>query len=140
MIQSTYAPWVALCANVYAEGYDWDCLRRYTELWQELNPYYTADYYPLTAWTRGDKAWRGWEFVDPKTGSGFIQLFRPAGAAEAHRAVRLKGLAPDATYELWNRETDEKAVASGYSLLHEGFAVDMKPEEALTVTLRMICR
>ena len=24
--------------------------------------------------------------------------------------------------------------------LHEGFAVDMKPEEALTVTLRMICR
>lgn len=32
------------------------------------------------------------------------------------------------------------SVASGYSLLHEGFAVDMKPEEALTVTLRMICR
>lgn len=138
MIQSTYAPWVALPCNVYAEGLDWDCLRRYTELWQELNPYYTADYYPLTAWTRGDKAWRGWEFFDPKSGSGFIQLFCPANAAEAHRAVRLKGLCEGATYELWNRETGEKVTVSASILLHEGFAVDMEPESALTVTLRRI--
>ncbi|MBQ3507641.1 MAG: alpha-galactosidase [Clostridia bacterium] len=134
MIQSTYAPWVALCANVYAEGYDWDCLRRYTNLWREINPYYTADYYPLTAWSRGDKAWRGWEFYDLKTESGFIQLFRPAHAAEVHRAVRLKGLNPDAAYELWNRETDEKVTVSGCALLHEGFPVEMKPDGAVTVT------
>ncbi len=138
MMQSTYAPWVALCANVYAEGYDWDCLRRYTELWKELNPYYTADYYPLTAWTRGDKAWRGWEFYDPKTESGFIQLFRPANAAEEHRAVRLKGLDESATYELWNRETDEKAIIPAAVLLHEGFAMDMEAETAVTFTYKKV--
>ena len=138
MVQSTYAPWVALCFNVYAEGYDWDCLRRYTELWQELNPYYTADYYPLTAWSRGNKAWRGWEFYDPKTDSGFFQLFRPENAAETHRAVRLKGLDPTATYELWNRETNEKTTLPAATLLATGFAVELEAEGAVTVTFRKI--
>lgn len=138
MIQSTYAPWVALCANVYAEGYDWDCLRRYTQLWQELNPYYTADYYPLTAWSRGDKAWRGWEFFDPKTESGFLQLFRPANAAEERRAVRLKGLCEGAVYELWDRETDRRTVIPASTLLHEGFVVEMEAESTVTITFRRV--
>ena len=134
MMQSTYAPWVALPCNVYADTLDWDCLRRYAELWQELNPYYTADYYPLTAWSRGDKAWRGWEFYDPKTDSGFIQLFRPANAAETHRAIRLKGLDPTATYELWNRETGEKITLPAATLLTTGFSVELEAEGAVTVT------
>ena len=138
MMQSTYAPWVALCTNVYAEGYDWDCLRRYANLWQELNPYYTADYYPLTAWSRGDKAWRGWEFYDPETDSGFFQLFRPANAAEARRAIRLKGLDPAATYELWNRETNEKTTLPAATLLTTGFALELEAEGAVTVTFRKI--
>ena len=134
MMQSTYAPWVALPCNVYADTLDWDCLRRYAELWQELNPYYTADYYPLTAWSRGDKAWRGWEFYDSKTDSGFLQLFRPANAAETHRAIRLKGLDPEATYELWNRETDEKITLPAATLLTTGFSVELEAEGAVTVT------
>ena len=138
MMQSTYAPWVALPCNVYADTLDWDCLRRYAELWQELNPYYTADYYPLTAWSRGDKAWRGWEFYDPKTDSGFIQLFRPANAAETHRAILLKGLDPEATYELWNRETNEKTTLPAATLLTTGFALELEAEGAVTVTFRKI--
>ena len=138
MMQSTYAPWVALPCNIYADTLDWDCLRRYAELWQELNSYYTADYYPLTAWSRGDKAWRGWAFYDPKTDSGFIQLFRPANAAETHRAIRLKGLDPEATYELWNRETNEKTTLPAATLLTTGYALELEAEGAVTVTFRKI--
>ena len=138
MVQSSYAPWLGLPCNVYADTLDWDCLRRYTRLWQDLNPYYTADYYPLTSWTRGHKAWRGWEFYDPHTESGFIQLFRPADAAETHRAVRLKGLDPAATYELWNRETDEIVTIPAATLLTVGFPVDLAPESAVTFTFRKV--
>ena len=81
-------------------------------------------------------AWRGWEFYDPKTDCGFIQLFRPANAAETHRAVRLKGLDPAATYELWNRETDEKTVIPAATLLTVGFAVELASETAVTFTFQ----
>ena len=138
MLQSTFAPWVALPCNVYANTLDWDTLRRYTELWQELNAHYTADYYPLTAWTRGDTAWRGWEFYDPDRGSGFFQLFRPARAEEARRCVVLKGLDPHGDYELWNRVTDTRSVVSAKALMTTGFLVELSPASARTFTLRRI--
>ena len=81
-------------------------------------------------------AWRGWEFYDPKTDSGFIQLFRPANAAETHRAIRLKGLDPEATYELWNRETNEKTTLPASTLLTTGFAVELASETAVTFTFQ----
>ena len=57
-------------------------------------------------------------------------------AAEAHRAVKLKGLDEEFSYELWNRETNEKVIVPAAILLREGFPVDMKPESAVIFTYK----
>ncbi len=138
MLQSSFTPWINLCSHVYMDCLEWDCMRHYMNVWKEINRYFREDYYPLTEWTRGDTAWRGWEFFDPKTESGFFQLFRPENAQEKHRAVVLKALDPDSNYELWNRVTDEKKVVCAKTLLHEGFAIDLEPRSAVTFTIRKI--
>ncbi len=135
-MQSSFAPWIALTADVTCTDPGWEAMRRYSHIWQDLNRYYTADYYPLTAWSRGDTAWRGWAFYDPATGGGFIQMFRPAGAAESSYTVRLKGLDPAVAYELWNRETDERVVRDGKSLMEKGFSVELAtPQSAVVVMI-----
>ncbi len=137
IVQSTYSPWMALTANVLSDKVDWACLKTYTDLWWELSRYYYADYYPLTPWSHGDTDWRGWEFYDPASGDGFIQLFRPAHALNATYAVRLKGLDSDATYELWNRENGEKSTFDGRKLLCEGVSAELsEPESAMVWSIR----
>ncbi len=138
MMQSTYAPWVALSVDVRNPAFDWDTLRRYAERWQDINTYYTADYYPLTPWSHGDTNWRGWEFFDPRSDSGFIQLFRPAHAPDATYTVHLKGLNPSATYELWNRETDDRTILSGATLT-AGLPVSLPvPESAVLIRITKV--
>ncbi len=136
MMQSSFAPWVALTVNVHADTPDWACLRRYADLWRDISRYYYADYYPLTPWSRGDSAWRGWEFFDPTTGGGFLQLFRPVNASEARYTARLKGLDPNAMYELWDREHDEHIVMDGKTLLDQGVSITLEtPESAVVVQI-----
>ncbi len=139
IVQSTYCPWMALTANVLSDAVDWACLKTYTDLWWELSRYYYADYYPLTPWSRGDTDWRGWEFYDPASGGGFIQLFRPACASEDTCTVPLKGLDPTATYEICNRETNELLRTGGQALLETGISVHLAtPESAVVLTVRRI--
>lgn len=139
MMQSTFAPWMALSSNVYSDTLDWDCLRRYGQLWRELSELYYADYYPLTPWSHGDTDWRGWEFYDPASGRGFAQLFRPQNAAEDTYTVHWKGLDPAAIYELWNRETNERITANGQSLLGRGTEIRLPtPESAAVISLRRV--
>ncbi len=132
-MQSSFAPWIALTADVTAPDPGWEPMRRYSKLWQELAHLYYADYYPLTVWSHGDLAWRAWEFYEPATGEGFVQIFRPANAPESHRALPLKGLEPTATYKLWNRETSKWVIMSGETLLHEGYPVELPEAESATV-------
>ncbi len=138
IVQSTYCPWMALTANVLSDAVDWDCLKTYTDLWWELSRYYYADYYPLTPWSHGDTDWRGWEFYDPTTGGGFIQLFRPTHAPRATYTFKCKGLDPAATYELWNRENDEKATMDGKTLLQKGYSLTLEPESAVVICISKI--
>lgn len=138
-MQSNLTPWIALSCNVYADTLDWQTLHTYTHLWDEIKAYFRADYYPLTAWSHGDHAWRGWEFYDPATESGFFQLFRPAKAAEETRAVQLKALDPNAMYELWNRVDNTRMTVRGDTLLHEGATIALKqPRSACLYTFHRV--
>lgn len=138
-MMSNFAPWIALTCNVYSDALDWNCIYRNTMLWQDIKEYFRADYYPLTPWSRGNTSWRGWEFYDPETGSGFFQLFRPENADEFSRSVRLKALEPFSKYELWNRTDNSRLIISGESLLHEGISIIMdKPRSAVLYTFKRL--
>ena len=59
-----------------------------------------ADYYPLFAQQRSLNAWTGWEFNDPKKGTGFFVLLRPADSPYASAELKLQGLETGAQYRI----------------------------------------
>lgn len=55
---------------------DFGLLRRLTERWRDLSPYYLGDYYPLTPYSLEPDAWIAWQFDCPEAGKGIVQAFR----------------------------------------------------------------
>lgn len=124
-LRSSYAPWIAMCWNVNYRKLDWETIRESAYEWERINRYYYSDYYPLTEWGRGTECWRGWEFFDPNSNEGFIQMFQPGEAAKSLWRVPLKGLAPDITYSVYNVDTENCYKAPGASLMKDGLPVEI---------------
>lgn len=129
----SYAPWIAMAWQVYYGRLDWDAIRGSAREWQKINSYYYSDYYQLTEWCRGTGGWRGWEFFDPNSGGGFIQMFRPGDAAEERKHIVVKGLDPMATYRILNQDTGESVTDTGSKFMTEGFEVRIPTQRGSAV-------
>lgn len=132
-MRSSYAPWIAMAWQVYYGRLDWDAIRGSAREWQKINSYYYSDYYQLTEWCRGTDGWRGWEFFDPDSGGGFIQMFRPGDAAEERKHIVVKGLDPMATYRILNQDTGESVTDTGSKFMTEGFEVRIPTQRGSAV-------
>lgn len=64
-----------------------------------LRPYFTADYYPLTAHSTSDEAWAAFQWDRPEERDGIVLAFRRPLAAAATNVISLHGLAPEGDYE-----------------------------------------
>ena len=72
---------------------------------KSLRPYYLGDYYPLTDITLDGRHWIGWQFDRPERGGGFAVCFRRAESPYRTLEVELRGLDPDAMYDVTFAET-----------------------------------
>jgi alpha-galactosidase len=73
---SNAAPSLGSGIDIRVKELDYEMLRRLYNQFRQISPYYYGDYYPLTPWTRDNKAWMAWQFDRPETGDGIIQAFR----------------------------------------------------------------
>ncbi len=101
-------------------------LQRYIAVWEQLNPYFYADYYPLLDWNMDDSRWLAYEFIDSQTGCGFFKAFRRPQCEQETCAIPLKGLAPDAQYKITRLLENECTVTlSGEALMTTGFSATL---------------
>ena len=119
--------------GVFHEQYDFAKLKRWMDEWREVAPLLYADYYPFLPYSRSDRDWIGWQFNDPETGEGMVQMFKRPQAVFTAGNFRLKGLEPDATYQVKNYNTGEIVRKSGKELLENGLHVELQetPDSAL---------
>jgi alpha-galactosidase len=101
---------------------------------KELRPLYFGDYYPLFAINDSEQAWCGWQFDRPELGRGFGMVFRRAKAANASADVALRGLDPQAKYEVEFRDSyvvKEKRTMTGAELAQQHIEIGSAPGSLL---------
>jgi alpha-galactosidase len=86
---------------------------------KELRPYWLGDYYPLSAINFDENAWCAWQFDRPDLKAGYAIFFRRSKSSVSPFDAALRGLDPNADYEVTFSETydeKEKRVIKGAEL------------------------
>ena len=114
-------------------------IRKLYREWLEVGPDYFGDYYPLTAHSLDDDVWIAWQFHRPEAGRGMVQAFRRPDNDFHGGQFRLRGLLPDARYEVENFDQPGKIIMTGQELMEAGVEIDIKdrPGAALIVYERV---
>jgi alpha-galactosidase len=122
-----------LIQDIRNKNQDYATLRRNLDQWRRAAPNFLGDYYPLTPYSRAADVWIAWQFDRPEVGEGVVQAFcRPACAQDSLRLC-LRGLEPEATYEVKDADKKEAVSMSGKELMSSGLSVTLpsKPAAAL---------
>lgn len=84
-------------------------------LYRGLKDYYLEDYYPLSGYgdITGEDIWLAYQLDRPSDRSGIVVAFRRSQASDSTCTVRLRGLDPNASY---NIRFDDDVAAPGRSI------------------------
>ena len=125
-VRSAYASMMLLTYDMRRDDLDTKLLRRLCAEWRQIAPFFLADYYPLTPYSRCDQAWIAWQFHDPETEAGIVQVFRRAASPFTAATFPLQGLKADARFEFTDFDHPRrKLVLTGRELLETGLPVTM---------------
>ena len=111
-------------------------LRRLYSQWRQISVCYRGDYYPLTPYSRDNKAWIAWQFDLPEQDTGVVQAFRRADGTDPTTVLRLRGLSPQTRYVLTTQNADgdeEKIELGGSHLLEPGLPVTIEDRPGAAV-------
>jgi alpha-galactosidase len=130
-----YAFWCSACPSlnllfdVREKNLDYDKIRKLTEQFRVVMPYYYGDYYPLMPHNRDEGSWIAWQFNRPDSGDGIVQAFRRKKCIYESVRLKLQGLDPQAKYEFATVGDGTKSEATGEELMKKGIpiAIDACP-------------
>ncbi|MBI4586449.1 MAG: alpha-galactosidase [Planctomycetes bacterium] len=135
-----YAFWSNACPSLGCgfdmreKELDYAALRRLFDQWRRLSPNYYGDFYPLTPWSRDDKAWMAWQFDRPEAGEGMVQVFRRHNSFYESARFKLRGLEASARYLVANiDEPEAKQEVAGSELLDRGLPVSAPGQPAAVI-------
>ena len=86
---------------------------------KSLRPYFLEDFYPLTGLQdhTPDNVWLAYQLNRPSDNTGIVMAFRRKDNQQSEIEVKLRGLLPDATYEVTNADSGEVITATGADLM-----------------------
>ncbi len=133
-ILSTLCPHYIACWDQRDDAIDFPRIRGLVDQWREYGKNYFGDYHPLTAYSLDPAAWIGWQFHNPETGGGTVQVFRREKAEAASKRLPLFALDAEKQYRCWNTAApDAVIVFPGSALLSPGLEIvlDAAPSAAV---------
>ncbi len=132
-IRSGHAMNVVLGYDLRRADLDYDLLRKLTAEWRAVVPYYQGDFYRLTGDNRAEERWLAWQFDRPEQADGIVEAFRRSRAVQAAESYRLRGIAPEARYEISDLATGRTSLHDGQELADHGLplAIGAKPGAAV---------
>jgi alpha-galactosidase len=108
-------------------------LGKHLERYLKVRPLFAADYCPLTPWSDDPARLLAFQFHDPASGQGLVQVFCGPTATERSASLKLRGLKPAARYTVTNWDAPgEHTSFTGAELLSNGLPVHAaRQDEAL---------
>ena len=135
--RSAMVPCLNLRYDLRDRSLDYDAIRSYVKTWREVFvPLFTADFYPITPLLNKDRLseegvdyqqniWIGWQYNDPKTGTGAIQMFRRVFSPYKVGTFPLYGLDPEALYTVSDYDSGRTAEFTGEELMTRGLDIEI---------------
>jgi len=124
--------------------FDW--MRNMVAQLKLVRPYYYADYYPLLPCSANSDCvtdpskehsagfeWAAWQFNRPEQGDGMVQAFRRDENDEPAKDLRLRGLDPEATYEVTDLDAKMPTNVSGKELIRQGLHVEIRGKRGAAI-------
>ena len=118
-----------------------EALRRHLQRYLKVRPLFSRDFYPLTPWSDDPATTLAFQFHDPESGEGIVQIFRARPRRNSSGRLRLRGLDPAATYMFtdWDAAL-ERAEIRGAELIGTGLSVTARPDQEAVVLPYGLCR
>lgn len=98
-------------------------------------PLMLADYYPLTPYSRERTTWIAWQFDQPATGKGCVQVFRRPASADAEMCLPLRGIKLDSRYKVTDLDSGQSRLLTGRELAEKGLTVTISQQPGSAVLL-----
>lgn len=122
---SFWLPYNGTCAYIDGEYADRtniiSCSQRLG--YQDIRPYMIGNYYPLTYGGTDTSRYLAMQF-DKDAAEGMALIYKRENVSDSKYTLRLNGLQPDITYELYDYDTPEvKITLTGETLMTDGFEI-----------------
>lgn len=91
-------------------------IKQTVAVYQKVRPYMLGDFYPLFPHKPDNNLWFGYQFHRNDKDAGIAILFRREKNPEPEKAVALKGLLPEVTYEVSFEGSEDRQVIKGKEL------------------------
>ena len=99
-------------------------IKRYTEEYLKVRPFFSEDFYPLTELSEKLDVWCAMQFNRPDKNDGIIEVFRRENAPYETACFVLRGLDESADYLFTDADGGEFTV-SGKELMENGFKINI---------------
>jgi alpha-galactosidase len=101
-----------------------EALRKHLVRYLKVRPLFTKDYYPLTPWSVAPAQLLAFQFHDPMSGEGIVQIFRGPKSTGQSAQLKLRGLKPTAHYTVTDWDSPGSAATfTGAELMKRGLLV-----------------
>ncbi|NMP38252.1 MAG: alpha-galactosidase [Clostridiales bacterium] len=105
-------------------------IKRFTEEYIKVRPYFSEDFYPLTEFSDKTDVWCAAQFDRPERKDGIIQIFRRENSPYSAAEFNLGNVKKDALYTFTDADGGQFTV-SGEKLSSDGFVAELpKPRTA----------
>jgi len=126
-----------LCMDLTAPDFDADAAKRCIAEMRSLRSWYTGDFYPLTRVSLDESQWIAWQFDRPESGGGFALFFRRSMSPYTNAEFALRGLDPEARYEVTYVDAQRTTCMTGKQL--ESMQVEIpKLASSVLITYRKL--
>ena len=93
-----------------------EAIKRTVAVYKKVRPYMLGDFFPLFPHKVDNDLWFGYQFHRTDLEGGIAILYRREKNTEPEKTIPLKGLRPDATYEVRFEDSEEKIIVKGKEL------------------------
>ena len=135
IVRSHWCPWLGIGPDLPGNKSTWAQYHRMIAELRQVAPYFTGDYYPLSAYSLDNTAWMAWQFDRPDLGEGMVQVFRRAESFYESARIPLRGLEPGARYRVTDLDSGRSQELTGQELTAQGLKVSMEKQPCARVLL-----
>jgi alpha-galactosidase len=93
--------------------------------WRQVAPYYFGDFYPLTPYSISEATWMGWQLNQTDGKAGTVQAFRRKDSPFVTSQFKLRGLKPEARYQVKDLDSLGASEFTGRQLMEDGLSVSI---------------